>query len=112
MWRRRLTALTSAFGCYKLILPAGSWIDIAAADEAANAAELALAAGDPMRRWLNASTAAALARGTFLPGEDGRWVDERRAELREILSRALECLAEANRLAGIRRQPFVRPRSS
>ena len=25
------TALTSAFGCYKLTLPAGSWIDVAEA---------------------------------------------------------------------------------
>src|SRR5437762_9288073 len=40
------TALASAFGCYQLILPPGSWIDIAAADEAANAAEQALAMGD------------------------------------------------------------------
>src|SRR5690348_14202386 len=40
------TALTSAFGCYQLILPPGSWLDIAAADEAANAAEQALAIGD------------------------------------------------------------------
>jgi SARP family transcriptional regulator, regulator of embCAB operon len=94
------TALTSAFGCYQLILPPGSWIDIAAADEAANAAEQALAVGDADGAWLNASTAESLAHGTFLPGEDARWVSERRAELREILVRALECLAEANRIRG------------
>jgi SARP family transcriptional regulator, regulator of embCAB operon len=94
------TALTSAFGCYQLILPPGSWIDIAAADEAANAAEQALAVGDADGAWLNASTAESLAHGTFLPGEDARWVNERRAELREILVRALECLAEANRIRG------------
>jgi DNA-binding SARP family transcriptional activator/streptogramin lyase len=94
------TALTSAFGCYQLILPPGSWIDIAAADEAANAAEQALAVGDADGAWLNGSTAESLAHGTFLPGEDARWVSERRAELREILVRALECLAEANRIRG------------
>jgi DNA-binding SARP family transcriptional activator/streptogramin lyase len=94
------TALTSAFGCYQLILPPGSWIDIAAADEAANAAEQALAVGDADGAWLNASTAESLAHGTFLPGEDARWVSERRAELREILVRTLECLAEANRMRG------------
>jgi len=94
------TAVTSAFGCYQLILPPGSWIDIAAADEAANAAEQALAIGDSHEAWLNASTAESLAHGTFLPGEDARWVSERRAELREILVRALECLAEANRIRG------------
>jgi len=94
------TALTSAFGCYQLILPPGSWLDIAAADEAANAAEHALAIGDSDGAWLTASTAESLAHGTFLPGEDARWVSETRAELREILVRALECLAEANRIRG------------
>src|SRR6185437_8160586 len=94
------TALTSAFGCYQLILPPGSWLDIAAADEAANAAEHALAIGDSDGAWITASTAESLAHGTFLPGEDARWVSETRAELREILVRALECLAEANRIRG------------
>jgi SARP family transcriptional regulator, regulator of embCAB operon len=93
-------SLTSAFGCYKLTLPADSWIDVAAADEAARTADGALAEGHLDEALVNASTAASLARRTFLPGEDGRWVSERRAELREILVRALGCLAEANRLAG------------
>ena len=56
-------SLTSAFGCYRLILPAGSWIDVAAADEAAKAAERALAGGDLDGARLNASTAESLARG-------------------------------------------------
>lgn len=90
------TSLTSAFGCYKLTLPAGSWIDVAAAAEAASAAERALAADDLDGAVGNASSAASLARTTFLPGEDGRWVDKVRDDLREILVRALEYLAEAN----------------
>ena len=94
------SALTSAFGCYKLTLPTGSWIDVAAADEAASAAEKALALGDPAVAVDNAATAAALARRSFLPGEDGHWVEEKRAEQRAILARALECLAEANRMTG------------
>ena len=90
------TSLTSAFGCYKLTLPAGSWIDVAEAAEAVTAAERALAANDLDSAVGNASIAASLARTTFLPGEDGRWVDEVRDDLREILVRALEYLAEAN----------------
>jgi hypothetical protein len=39
-------ALTSAFGCYKLTVPAGAWIDVDAAVEAVERAEAALAAGD------------------------------------------------------------------
>ncbi len=93
------TALTSAYGCYQLTLPAGTWIDVAAADDAANAAERALAAGDLDGAQTSGSTAESLARRTFLPGEDGRWVEEQRARLREILVRALDSLAEANRLA-------------
>jgi len=95
-----LAALTSAFGCYKLTLPAGSWIDVAKAAEAVTAAERALAANDLEGALGNASIAASLARTTFLPGEDGRWVSEMRGELREILVRALETLAETNQLSG------------
>ena len=93
-------ALTSAFGCYQLTLPSGTWIDVVAADEAVSAAELALAAGDVERARTEASTAESLARHTFLPGEDARWVEEKRSELRETLVRALECLAVTHRLGG------------
>lgn len=93
-------SLTSAFGCYQLTLPAGSWIDVAAANEAATEAEGGLARGDLDGARANGSSAELLARRTFLPGEDGPWVEERRAELQEILVRALECLAEAHRLSG------------
>ena len=92
--------LTSAFGCYQLTLPERTWIDVVAADEAATAAKRALAAGDLEQAHADASTAEALARRTFLPGEDGRWVAEVRAGLRETLVRALDCLAEVNRLSG------------
>ena len=40
------TALTSAFGCYALTLPAGTWIDVEAAADTLERAERALAAGD------------------------------------------------------------------
>jgi len=92
--------LTSAFGCYQLTLPTGTWIDVVAADEAASAAERALAAGELEQARTDASTAETLARRTFLPGEDGRWVEDERAGLRETLVRALDCLAEVNRRSG------------
>src|SRR4051794_35200509 len=50
-------ALTGAFGCYRLELPEGSWIDVIAAANAAQEAEKALAAGD----LATAKDAAALA---------------------------------------------------
>ena len=92
--------LTSAFGCYQLTFPEGTWIDVVAGDEAATAARRALAAGDLDQAAAEASTAETIARRTFLPGEDGRWVAEERARLRETLVRALECLGEVNRLSG------------
>ncbi len=93
-------ALTSAFGCYQLRLPAGTWIDVDAADEAATAAERSLAAGEFEQARADASIAESLARRTFLPGEEGRWIEDKRADLRETLVRALDCLAETHRLTG------------
>ena len=94
------TALTSAFGCYKLTLPAGTWIDVDAAAEAVDRAEAALSAGDLAEARSQGSAAAALARRSFLPGQDGNWVEERRRDLRELLVRSLECLYDASFRAG------------
>ena len=73
--------LTSAFGCYQLTLPAGTWIDVVAAAQAATAAERALAAGDLEQARAEASTAEALARRIFLPGEEGGGVAVERGGL-------------------------------
>jgi len=94
------TALTSAFGCYQLTLPAGAWIDVDAAAEALEGAEAALAAGDLGEARSQATVAAALARRSFLPGEDSSWVEEKRRDLREVLVRSLECLRDASFGAG------------
>jgi len=97
-------ALRSAFGCYQLVLPPGAWIDVAAAREAAEMAEAALDAGDVSAAREAAGEAAALARRSFLPGEDGAWIEEKRRELSELLVRALECLADACLAAGDARE--------
>ena len=94
------TALTSAFGCYKLSLPVGSWIDIDAALEALERAEGRLAGGDFAEAKAEAATAAALARRIFLPGEDAPWVEEKRRELHAVLVRAVECARDASFAAG------------
>ena len=90
------TALTSAFGCYMLTLPAGAWIDVDAAAEALERAEAELAVGDLGAARSQATAAAALARRSFLPGEDGPWVEEKRRDLRDVLVRSLECLRDAS----------------
>ena len=94
------TALTSAFGCYKLSLPVGSWIDVDAALEALERAESLLAGGDFAEARAEAAAAAALARRIFLPGEDAPWVEEKRRELHALLVRAVECVRDASFTAG------------
>ena len=90
------TALTSAFGCYALTLPAGTWIDVDAAADTLVRAERALAAGDLREAHSEGSAAAELARRSFLPGQDGSWVEGRRRDQHELLVRSLECLNEAS----------------
>ena len=92
--------LTNAFGCYRLELPEGAWVDVIAAAAAVEEAEAALAAGDPEHAKALATHAASLARPLFLPGEDGPWVDGKRRELADVLHRALSCVAEASLRTG------------
>jgi YVTN family beta-propeller protein len=88
-------ALTAAFGCYRLELPAGTWIDAVAADDAAGEAERALAAGDPAAAKTAALLAESLTRRAFLPGDNGAWVEDKRRELADARSRAVTALAGA-----------------
>ena len=94
------SVLRSAFGCYQLTLPDDVWIDVDAAHDAVVQAEQALAAGDVGEARAQASVAAALARRSFLPGEAGSWVEEKRRDLREALVRSLACLCEVSFEAG------------
>ena len=88
-------ALTGAFGCYRLDLPEGTWVDVLAATDAAHEAEQAIASGELERTKAAASLAATLLDRPFLPGEEGEWVEEKRREFAELRERALTSLAEA-----------------
>ena len=88
-------ALTAAFGCYRLELPEGTWIDALAAADAAGEAEQALAAGDPAAAKTAALLAESLTRRAFLPGDNGAWVEDKRRELAGTRSRAVTVLADA-----------------
>ena len=87
--------LASAFGCYRLELPEGTWIDVVAAARGVAEAEAALAADEPERAKAEAKQAASLARPQLLPGEEGAWIEAKRREQAEILGNALDCLADA-----------------
>jgi ABC-type transport system substrate-binding protein/DNA-binding SARP family transcriptional activator len=88
-------ALTAAFGCYRLDLPEGTWIDAVAAVDAAGEAERVLAAGDPAAAKTAALLAESLTQQVFLPGDNGAWVEDKRRELADCRSRAVTALADA-----------------
>jgi len=92
--------LTNAFGCYRLDLPEGTWVDLFAAASGAQDAEEALAAGELDQARAAAESAESLARPPFLPGEDGAWVEQKRHDLTDIRERALSVLADACLRAG------------
>ena len=92
--------LKSAFGCYRLELPPGSWVDVLEAIDSVQKAEQTLAAGELEASDGAARRAASLARPQFLPGDEGAWVDAKRRELFDVLRRALACLADASLLSG------------
>ena len=87
--------LTGAFGCYRLELPAGTWIDVVVAADAVKAAEDAIAAGDLDKTKVAAVLADSLLRQPFLPGEDGAWVEEKRRGFADLRGRALDALTDA-----------------
>ena len=96
--------LTNAFGCYRLDLPEGTWVDLFAAASGAQDAEEALAAGELDQARAAAESAESLARRPFLPGEDGAWVEQKRRDLADIRERALSVLADACLRSGAARE--------
>ncbi len=88
-------ALSGAFGCYRLELPEGTWVDVMAAGSAARNAEDALAEGDLTQAKESAALAESLTRQLFLPGDEGAWVEGKRRELADVHVRALGLLADA-----------------
>jgi SARP family transcriptional regulator, regulator of embCAB operon len=64
-------ALTSAFGCYRLDLPEGTWVDVIVAVAAAQEAEEALETGDLEKAKTAAALAASLLRQPSCPARKG-----------------------------------------
>ena len=96
--------LTNAFGCYRLDLPEGTWVDLFAAASGAQDAEEALGAGELDQARAAAESAESLARRPFLSGEDGTWVEQERRDLAAIRERALSVLADACLRSGAARE--------
>ncbi len=96
--------LTNAFGCYRLDLPEGTWVDLFAAASDAGDAEEALAAGELDQARAAALSAESLARRPFLPGEDGTWVEQTRRALADVRERTLSLLADVCMRSGAARE--------
>jgi class 3 adenylate cyclase len=88
-------AITNAMGAYQLQLGADGWVDVIQALASVEDAEVALRRDEDAIAQAGAEVGANLARRPFLPGEDGEWVETRRAEQRRVLLRALDALVEA-----------------
>ena len=86
--------VTMAAGCYQLVLPPDSWVDVEAAYRALDEAEGHLRAGRHREVWGPANVAASIAVRPLLAGVDGEWIERTRVRLRDTRVRALECLAE------------------
>jgi len=87
-------ALKTVASGYRLNLPAAAWIDVDAAAEAVHEAEAALRAGRHEEAYGPAVVACAILRHSFLLGEDGAWIEDRRRRLLVLRLRALDCLAD------------------
>ena len=86
--------LVSAAATVELTLPKDSWVDVEAAADAIHEAESAVRMGRVPDAFGPSAIAHHIARRTFLPGEDGAWVEAHRERLRNILVRALEARGE------------------
>jgi DNA-binding SARP family transcriptional activator len=93
-------AIAVTDGCYRVDLPAATWIDTEAAHAAVHEAEAALRSGAGAAAYAPAAVAAAILRRPFLPGMEGDWVERRRDALRRLLVRALDVLAEVHAANG------------
>ncbi len=80
---------------YRLRFDGDVRIDVEQAVDAIHRAESAVASGDWTRAWGPSLVALFTARRGLLPGEEAAWINERRARLRELELRALECYASA-----------------
>jgi DNA-binding SARP family transcriptional activator len=93
-------ALSTAFGCYQLHLPADAVVDIEEAQALVDRAEEALAAGHFSTAADAAARAREISRRPFLADCAGHWVEAQQARLRAWEGRALVALAEAAARAG------------
>jgi YVTN family beta-propeller protein len=89
-------ALSNALGCYRLDLPADTWVDVEAAAVASHDAAAALEDGRLDESLTLGTRALDVLRRPLLAGDDGVWVEAKRRELADIADEALASCVDAN----------------
>jgi DNA-binding SARP family transcriptional activator len=79
----------------ELVLPAGAFVDVEAALEAAHRAESHIARGEWAEAWGPAGVAYHVGSRLLLQGQDRPWLDDWRRRLEDVRVRGLECFAAA-----------------
>jgi DNA-binding SARP family transcriptional activator len=97
---RGADALTSSSGCYRLVLPGDTAVDIELAEGESDAARRALAEGRFAQALVAAERARAISGRPLLPGHEGAWVEDRRTALHQLHVRSLELLVDVQLAAG------------
>jgi SARP family transcriptional regulator, regulator of embCAB operon len=95
-----LPSIRGEVGRYELALPVGSFVDFERARTAIHEAETLMRAADIARALAEARVAMEIALRSFLPGEEGAWVEGARRELGDMVVRALEITVECELLRG------------
>ena len=89
----RQCGVQTVSGCYQLVLPSETWVDVEAAQHALEEAEAHVRADRTRDAWGPANVAASIAARPLLAGLDGDWITRARHRLRDTHVRALDCLA-------------------
>jgi DNA-binding SARP family transcriptional activator len=97
--------VTTAAGCYQLMLPSDAWVDVEAARRALDEAEGHVRAARWREAWGPSNIAASIAARPLLAGVDAEWIARARAGLRDVRVRGLECLAAV--ASGNREHPLA-----
>lgn len=74
-------SVRSMSGCFEMVAPAGTWIDVEDAITRLDRAEGAFRRGDHGAAWADATVSVSILRRDLLPGCESDWVDARRADL-------------------------------
>ena len=87
--------LANRLGCYQLVLPANTVVDVEQAVARYEAAKAAMEAGDRVAALTSARASAGVCSHEFLPGTSGAWVEAQQLRLSNLHLASLEIASEA-----------------